>query len=305
MKIPLLASLVLGVALITSGCRGGGRSDSQRKPAPGELAGDGPGMNVSGAQGPATTLRTIAIKLSPVPRQTTGAIAFIGFRPEQMEGEWSRLGEAPSHHAVSDPIELSAAFEVKVELIGGMTYLAILDLDDDGRPGPGELTSEPVALDTSRKTAHFVLDKPYIPPEQISGTTSVAVNAPGLPSNESGQDRALIVDTTIKPPFLKEGRILVVGLPASGDVPFRGPLQVEPNFFWASDTLRLDWPVTVQARLPDSGDVLVVLDLDGAGTPSLGDLVTEPMLGFEPPEGEQPLRVLLTGPLTDEGEGGD
>lgn len=305
MSLRTIAALLLSVVLLAPACRGSGKPDSQRKPAPGGMPGDGPGINVQGAQGPATTLRTITVKLEPLPRQPTGAVAFIGFEASQMEGTWSRLGVAPSHHAVSDPIELTASFEIEIELVGSLTYLAILDLDDDGRPGPGEITSVPTALPEGDGRVSFVLDRPYIPPEQIAGTTRAIAQAPGLPSNEGAEERELIVDTTIRPPFLKEGRILVVGLPASGDTPFQGPLEVEPTFFWASDTVRLDWPVRVKARFPADGDVLVVLDLDGAGAPSLGDLVTEPMLGFEAPAAGEPVQVTLTGPLTDSGEGGD
>ena len=305
MRLPSLLLLLAALATLPPlGCRGGA-PDRDRKQAPGGAPGDGPGQPVQGATGPTTTERTVAVTLSPVPRQPRGAVAFIGFRAAQMDGEWSRLGEAPSHHAVSDPIDLAGSFEITVELVDGMTYLAILDLDDDGRPGPGELTSLPVAL-PSDGPVPFRLDRPYIPPERVSGAAAPVPVGPGLASAADAARRSLVVDTQIKPPFLKRGRILVVGLPASEDRPFRGPLELEPTFFWASDVQDLDWPVTIDARFPDPGhDVLVVLDLDGAGDPSLGDLVAEPMLGFELPDDGAPVRVLLTGPLTDDPAGDD
>lgn len=296
-----LRLLLLILLLAAAGCRGSGQPERDRKQAPGGMPGAGPGLQVAGAAGPATTARTIAVALHPVPKQAQGAIAFIGFQSDQMDGEWSRLGVPPSHHAVSDPMPLSASFDLTIELVDGLTYLAILDLDDDGRPGAGELTSLPVPLPEGSEPVPFRIDRPYIPPDRVSGTVAAAPVAPGLPSPDEATGRTLRVDTTIKPPFLKEGRILVVGLPASGDRPFRGPLEVEPDFFWVSEPLQLDWPVSVQARFPEDGhDLLVVLDLDGAGAPSLGDLVTEPMLGFELPSGDAPIEVLLTGPLTDE-----
>ncbi len=298
MTLPLqIAAAVLLSSLVLTGCRDLG--EPNRRQAPGSMPGDGPGLDVEGAPGPDTTARTVEVTLSRLPSQTTGAVAFIGFEPSHVEGPWARLGQAPSHHAVSDPIELSTHFELKVELVGGLTYLAILDLDDDGRPGIGEMTSAPLKVEADGGPISVLIDQPYVPPKGQGGTSVAAVQAPGLPS-APGDPRELIVDTTIKPPFLKKGRILVVGLPAAGDKPFRGPLSVEPEFFWASDTVRLDWPVRVQGQVPAKGDVLVVLDLDGGGAPSLGDLTTEPLLNFRPSAAGEPLRVTLTGPLTDD-----
>ena len=231
---------------------------------------------------------------------------FIGFEAKDIRGDWSREGVRPMHHKVTDPLSIAAKIPVDVELHGDLTYFALLDTDGDQLPTIGELVSGPVVVskDTTATPPPFIIEKPW----GTSGGGGQAPNQPGdgpAATDAGAELRSLKVDTKIRPPFLKEGRVIVVGLPASGTGAYVGPLQREPNFVWASDSVELDWPVEVKAQVPLEGDVVVLLDLDGGLRPSVGDLASDPLINFEGVTKGETLSVTLTGPLTEEGEGGD
>ena len=118
-------------------------------------------------------------------------------------------------------------------------------------------------------------------------------------------DRTVRVDTEIRPPFLKQGRILVVGMPSSEGGRYVGPLNRVTNLVWSSQSVELEWPVEVTAKIPASNsDLLVMLDLDGGLQPSVGDLSSKPLIGFVAPGEDEIIDVVLEGPLTEDGEGG-
>ena len=286
----MLRRLTIALALLTlSGCRPPTTNPTPRA---------APGTDAPGEALPThTSSFAVTLSIDPVPAPR-GAVAFMGFRPSQMDKEWSKLGERPAHHALSDPLDLAPTLTLDLELVDGLTYLAILDLDDDGRPGEGELRSAPVAV-RAGTPASFALSLPYVPPEDVVATVDPDPG-PGLRTTNTGETLPLVVQAKIRPPFLKTGRVLVVGMPPADGGTTASPLTEKPTFFWASPPLDLNWPVAVSAQFPTTpADVLVVLDLDGAGVPSVGDLVSAALPRFRATKGGETVTVTLTGPLVE------
>lgn len=252
-------------------------------------------------------MRGLTLEIPNVPANKIASVVFIGFESKDIDGDWAREGIRPMHHTVMDPAKVTATMTLDVSLHGDLTYFAIVDLDADQVPTPGDLTSGPVVVskDVGEAPASFVVERVWGQPGAVGA--GAGGEPPGDPSTPAVETvtRTVRLDTEIRPPFLKEGRVLVVGLPPSGQEAYVGPLQRETTFVWATESIELAWPVEIQAQLPSSGDVLFLLDLDGGLQPSVGDLASDPTMDFEPlPEGET-MDVTLVGPLTEDGEGGD
>lgn len=264
---------------------------------------DGPkGPAASGPATPTTPAiaRSVTLTVPNPPAVEEVTVAFLGFAPQQMSGAWARKGEAPSHHARVNAVKPAPSMTVEVELHTGLTYMVLLDQDGYGVPDDGELTSLPLELETdANEVGPFVVDKPFgtavggRPSDEPAVAKAPVESAPAV-------TRSLVVDTKIKPPFLRRGRILVVA--SEGDGPLIGST---PSFVWMSPKVELDWPVKLEAQVPEGGTVHVLLDLDGGAEASTGDLAAKPIRSFSPPPEGEPLEILLEGPLTDPGEGGE
>ena len=242
-----------------------------------------------------------------LPKEKRAPVVFLGFETKDIEGRWAREGVRPMHHHVTEALLLAKSMSLDVSLHGGLTYFAVLDTDEDQLPSVGELTSAPVAVseDTSEPAGTFVVESGW-----GSVTTAPLPQAPDdAPLADSDVElvvRTLRVDTQIRPPFLKQGRILVVGMPSSAGAQYVGPLNRATTSVWASENVELEWPVQVTAEVPaNGGDLLVLLDLDGGLQPSVGDLASKPLIGFVVPAEGETMDVMLQGPLIEDGEGGD
>ena len=305
-----LTLLLFLLAATTAGCNPAPNADSPQGEGSGAPEGEPSDSEEVARPSPRGPPRAVRVTIAELPRAKEAAVAFIGFDPDQMDGPWPRKGEAPRYHVVSAIMPLTAQLDFEAELVGPAIHIAILDLNGNGRPNEGELISASVEV-----PAEPGAEPPVFPlatafdekgtPRPSSETPTPAAGAdPTVMANPAKLQRSLVVDSTVRPPFLKKGRLLVVGMPPAANGRFRGPLYDRPNFLWASERVSLDWPVTVAADFPPSGDLLVVLDLDGGGLPSLGDLASAPLLGFTAPADGTVVTVQLTGPLVEEGEGG-
>lgn len=277
------------LAILLTACTGSSQDPSGQQP-------------VSGAAAPTTPAiaRSVTLTVPNPPAADEVTVAFLGFDEKQMAGSWARKGEAPVHHARVNAAKPDTTMTVEAELHTGLTYMVLLDLDGYGVPDDGEITSLPVRVESDApEVGPFVVDKPF--GKAVAGSPSNEPAAVEKPSeNVPAVTRTLVVDTKIKPPFLKRGRILVVA--NEGDGPLIGST---PTFVWMSPKVELDWPVTLEAQVPEEGTVHVLLDLDGGAEASTGDLAASPIVSFTPPAEGEKLEVTLEGPLTDPGEGGE
>jgi|GEM_PF-4183356 len=281
-----LTPILLATALV--GCTGNATA--------GESA--GPGGEAEQAPREPAAPQAVTLEMAVLPEIATGGVLFIGFKPGDIEGTWAREGVRPAHFMVVKGVAFSETAKTEAGLYPDLTYFAMVDLNGDDLPTEGELASGPTPVVAGGAGTTFRLQSPW-------GTAPSEGAASAPPDSVETVQRTLVVDTEIKPPFLKKGRVLVVGLPASADGPFVGPLSREPALVWASDELELTWPVELTATLPITGDMMVLLDLDGGLLPSVGDLASAPATNFAPPAEGAKLAVKLVGPLTELGEGGD
>lgn len=251
-------------------------------------------------------VRGLTLEVSNPPSGKSSSVVLIGFESKDIKGDWAVGGIRPMHHTVTDPLPITASMKLDVSLHGDLTYFALVDLDANEVPSAGDLTSGPVVLskDVAEAPAVFVVERLWGIPSANDPGPGAAEGEPGGPPPPTIETitRTIHLDTEVRPPFLKEGRVLVVGLPPSGGAAYVGPLKRQTTFVWATESIELVWPLEIEAQLPSLGDVVVLLDLDGALEPSVGDLASEPLLDFEPGPEDLAIDITLVGPLTEGGE---
>lgn len=285
--------------------------------APADSANTGGDLPLAAPLAEPATVRPVTLTIPSLPAKPTSPIVFIGFEPEAVTGNWAQEGGRPNHHTVTAPVELSGTVEIEVPLHGGLTYFALLDLDGDAVPSDGEGVSGPVPVskDTSAAPAPFVIELVWGAPGSGLGVSrgdgevapEDAPVADPTPERVTADPvkRRLRLDTEQERPVLERVRVLVVGMPASDEGAYVGPLTRETSFVWVSDSVKLAWPLEIEAQLPPGGDVQILLDLDGDLVPSVGDLANSPLVNFEPlPEGSD-MDVTLVGYLGEDSAADD
>jgi len=251
-------------------------------------------------------MRSIRLTLPSSAAKGTSVIVFLGFDPETVSGNWAEEGERPRHHTVTKAVALAETVEMDVSLHGGLTYFALIDLDENAVPTDGEGVSGPVTVsgDTSAAPDPFVFKLTWGAPgsglgvpqgaaeSPLGGAVDVAVEGEELsapPVEAVAGDavtRAIRLDSDLKGGSIESARVLIVGMPSSGSEAYVGPLTRESSYVWASAQIMVTWPLKLDAQFPAGGDVQVLLDVDGDLLPSIGDLASAPFVNFEPvPEG--------------------
>ena len=275
-----------------------------RRPSDALLAAPDPDKNKSSLQdaGPEMQVRIVLAKNPGVDR---GQFVFVGVPEDGLEESWLRSGRRPSFFWVSPLVSFEPPIELMAPLPKGLFYFAVLNLDGDDLPGPDDLVSpavhyDPASPDGAGLDFQITARLGDVLPGD-SGEEDGEADPP--PGDEGGEVRTLIVGNNVRLPFIRTGRFMVVGLPPSPEDEFGYPPDSTPSFLWVSEGTRLKWPVTLQAKLPDAVDLLVVLDLDASGAPDVGDLTTEPLFRFRrPPAGDYTTVTLQTVVPVPEGE---
>ncbi len=290
----------------------GGGDDPGGPSVPAGRPGDGPddGRRSSAALIPASTsdrdrseLReagpelAVRISLEVTPESGTGQFVFVGVPPGDIEEGWIRTGQRPAFFWVSPLVSLAPPIRLRAPLPIGLHYFAVLNLDGDDLPGPEDRVSSPVALEAELGRGQelgFAVG-PRLRDILPHTTAEEGDEDEPLPGDEGGELRTLVIANEVRLPFIRTGRFLVVGLPPSPEDEFGYPPDAAPSFLWTSEATRLKWPVTLEGKVPDAVDLLVVLDLDASGAPDVGDLTTKPIFAFRrPPAGESVTVTLQT-----------
>ena len=295
--------------------QGGPGQGGPRQGGPGDGYG-GPKVGAEGEipPGPDQTISLVVGAGAKAPRNK-GQIIFVGRNPEKQE--FPEPGKAPKDdkpHFLwrSEPQEPAFPLELTVPLPANLTIFAVYDTDGDGAPTDGDLMSKLIEDWKPRSDGVRTIE--------LSDTFSIARltmrGGPGEddpdgegdgPTTDGGETRRLVVTTEVRLPFIRTGKIMVVGLPPSDPEEFGYPPEAKPSFLWKSDSVKLNWPVTLEALVPDGLDVLVALDLDGSGYPDVGDLTTAPLFKYARPAEGQEVRVRLEEviPVPELDDGGD
>jgi hypothetical protein len=173
--------------------------------------------------------------------------------------------------------------DLSLPLPSGLSLTLVLDVDGDGRPGPTDPSTDKslgFSPPPDGSPARFVVDRLFVGPRDTAPADPSA-DVPVL--REGGVPRTLTLRLAMELSMVKAGRILVVGYePGIAERP-----DARPVYLWTSQQLRLSWPLTLDAELPEGLDVRVALDLDGSGALDAGDLCS----GVLTPDG--PGEILL------------
>jgi hypothetical protein len=189
-------------------------------------------------------------------------------------------------------------YETELKLPRGMSVRLVLDADGDRKPSVGDPASAPdddVAAAPADAAVTFTLDQIFsaedYQPSGAGGDADPGGGGADAPGAVGGEPRTLKISTEVRLPFIRTGRFMVVGL-APAD-PFVWPPATQPTFLWVSDPTRLDWPVTLEAKVPDGLDLFVALDLDGSGFPDTGDLASKPAASYVRGAADAPVPIEL------------
>lgn len=199
--------------------------------------------------------------------------------------------DAPDYFWRSEDVTPKAwPHAMDVPLPEGMAARVMVDADGDRMPSVGDPTTpldDAFASAPKGTPVEFVLDEVF----STSDVPARGFEEPDAdegdggpqdgPTAAGGEPRTLTLSTEVRLPFIRTGRFMVVGLaPAE---PFAWPPRAKTEFLWVSQPTKLNWPVTLEAQVPDGLDLLVVLDLDGSGFPDTGDLSSKPVAKYKRP----------------------
>lgn len=280
-----------------------GRFGERRAPTAGPGPGTPGGQGHEGLPAPdgesGSMKRPVAIDLPPDLRPTGPTVLIVVGRRPGPPGAPAK----PAPDYLWRSTEFTAAswpHHTELPLPSGMAIQVLLDADGDKLPSAGDPATgpdEPFGDGPVGSTLGLRLEHRFEPGE--AGGDGGQRPAPGLPpaTAAGGEVRRLELTSKVRLPFIRTGRFMVAGLaPAE---PFRWPPAARPEFLWVSEPTMLEWPVTLDAALPDGLDMIVVLDLDGSGLPGPGDLSSRPVARYQrgdagPPEVVQLQEVIPT-----------
>lgn len=274
---------LLFVLLVGCGGPSDGPAEPLRRPS-GVLQppADGSGVQVTSETGAEMDVR-IDIAL---PRTADkGTLAFIGVDGSKRTDDWMSGGDKPAFYWISPVVEFSDSISLKAPLPGGLHFMAVVNQGPgDDLPGPGDLHSDPTPWDG---TGELVLrvDRRY---GEAAGRKDGAVAVEDSYDVEGPRyPLTLRLGEGLKKPR-GPTRLIVLGRDRAGGAP-GGP----PAFFWRTPETKASWPWSVDAPLPDGLELEVLVDADGDGMPSPGDLLSAPQAEFRRPQAGSSLELVL------------
>ena len=199
------------------------------------------------------------------------------------------------------PITWPAQVELRLPPESDLRFYAVIDMDEDGRLGPGDhLAVTPGALTPPEdilKPLVLRIDRtlpnPTIAPQEPSGGCG---GAPPPVVAELPQPRTSAgfhVDT-VEHEQAEPAMVIVQGYSQGRLVEGNPPFGEPPDFYWSARDPDADWPLSLMAQLPLGLDVLVVVDADGDASPSPSDWSSEAVLDLQLPADGEPVRVEIT-----------
>jgi len=228
-------------------------------------------------------------------RQEAGLI-LLGFRkkdlgPLGMPGavarptfEWKQ----PNRQVVW-PVRVQVSLPQDPEL----RFVAAIDVDGQGRLSPGDHLSAALPLSLGpNETMVFDIDRTL--PGPLSGSSRIENHQAGIPpSGPPTEMSSVLLDCNPRIPFLRKSTVMLVGY-RSADLEQGIPRSgVPPNYSWRSEELMLTWPLSLQVPLPSNLTLFLILDLDGDGSPSRGDLSSGALVDDQPSREDRELSFLL------------
>ena len=209
------------------------------------------------------------------------------------------------------PVTWPARAEVRLPVQPGLRLFAVVDVNADGRLGPGDhVAVSPRALAIPADPAQAIamrvdrtLPSPEPAAELVTGGCGGGEPTPATPDLAQPRTSAgihldtaeheLVVSRGAGASLAEPGMVIVQGYSpgrlTEGNPPFGEP----PDFYWSGLDQDDTWPLTLLAQLPIGLDVLVVVDADGDSSPSPSDWSSEALPDLQLPADGEPLRAEL------------
>lgn len=187
-----------------------------------------------------------------------GSVSIAGVPKAQLAGDWIEARARPSFWWSRGDVSTAAPLEVDLPLPAGLHYFAVLSVDGDDLPDPGDFIGGPSVHRLAGQPLALTVDRGF---------------GQAVTKTPTG-DWSLTLTSDVDLGLMKVGRILVAGWEPGKDA-LPGPESSAPSFLWSSEKLPLEWPLKLSSSMPDGLDVLVALDLDDSGEIDAGDLSTK------------------------------
>ncbi len=240
-------------------------------------------------------VRPRAVTVSVRPHATLpseSALVFLGFADADVDGGHPKQRKLPNWYWSSERLEIRPEMKLQVDMPDRTNLIVIVDANEDGRPSPGERSTQMLRGPGDAATFTATIDRSF---GELWGDVRLSDVDP---SEGSGVDAAPGRSTTFRidaDPRVKVagGSILFVGYE---DTELEGgkPMpDAQAWFFWRVIQDEITWPMTVAARVPREGKYFVVVDLDGDAQAGLGDLTTPALAPPDPRTGTDALEVVL------------
>jgi hypothetical protein len=222
-------------------------------------------------------LRDLVIDTTRVARKVDASevvVLVLGYEEDMLRDGMPRSRAVPGFMWVSEPMKFvpQLRLQAPVPAIPGLIALVMLDIDGDGLPTPDEPISRAFTDFTPPPEGtpwRVELIRLFEPPRG----GAKALNAP-TGGDTDGISARLVLDAEPRIKIVRKSRVMVVGYDED-DIEDDKPLSDgEPSFLWWRDKPEIDWPITVDGRVPSEGRYLVVVDLDENLRPTAGDLTT-------------------------------
>ena len=214
-----------------------------------------------------------------------GTIAFIGVAGDRKTEDWMAGGGKPDFFWISPVVEFGESISLRAPLPAGLHFMAVVNQGGgDDLPGPGDLHSDPTPWSGEGELVVHV-DRRY----GEARARTVGTGAVQDTYDADGPRFPLVL--RLGPDLSKPRgatRVILLGRDRRSGQP-GGP----PAFFWRTESVEATWPLSIDAPLPDGLHLEVVVDVDGDGMPSPGDLLSAPQAEFRPPDTGDSVDVLL------------
>jgi hypothetical protein len=164
-----------------------------------------------------------------------------------------------------------------------MHFFAVIDLDGVGRLSLGDHISPPQKLPAdSGDTMVFrinqsltVSDPPSSAQPSLRGSPPLATTTKTpVPVKPSSGRAAISLTCNPRIPFLDRSSVMLVGYNPADLVHGQPRHEGSPTYLWKSEPITLTWPILLNIPTPSDVSLFIVLDVNGDGLPSKGDLST-------------------------------
>jgi hypothetical protein len=164
-----------------------------------------------------------------------------------------------------------------------MRFFAVIDVDGLGRLSLGDHLSPSQRIpENPDAPMEFKIDRTLTPEldEPADGFDSevpsplVETEVGPVPTDPDPPETRVSLTLNPRVPFLDRASVMLVGYPpddAAGDQPLTNK---PPIYLWQSVPVALTWPIELHIPTPSDVSLFLVVDLDGDGAPSRGDLAT-------------------------------